>query len=147
MRPSAVNLPVGPYRGDASDLHKDIRAKALACPREAEHNYGPHGYTAWHGWAGRCRAAAWEQVLCDCGLWLLLRRVPIVERFMDRALSTLHDMGPSTSANVGAVLFPELATGTATLRAARVLRALQFDGKVVYQRYGRPSGNWRVAEP
>jgi hypothetical protein len=58
---------------DSKGWSKSTREKVLACPREAEHRYGPSGYLAWHSWAEE-RAKTHRQRPCDCGLWLLLER-------------------------------------------------------------------------
>jgi hypothetical protein len=46
-------------------------ATVLACPREAEHCYGPRGYVDWHDWADR-RRKTHRQKQCECGYWLLM---------------------------------------------------------------------------
>lgn len=67
--------PPGPFRGEAgkgTQWDKEMLAKVLACPREAEHQYGPPGYIEWHGWAEASDKAGWHKALCECGLWLLM---------------------------------------------------------------------------
>ena len=48
-------------------------ADDLACPRRADHVYGPPGYVAWHTWADEVAVPLLEQSKCECGYWMLAR--------------------------------------------------------------------------
>jgi hypothetical protein len=54
------------------------RTEVMACPREAEHRYGPVGYCDWHDWADR-RRKTHNTKMCECGFYLLLEPKPVRE--------------------------------------------------------------------
>jgi hypothetical protein len=66
-------FPASRDRGhiDGHTWSPDLTAKVASCPRESEHRYGPDGYLAWHEWAEE-RMDTHVQLMCDCGLYLLL---------------------------------------------------------------------------
>jgi hypothetical protein len=65
---------VKPIRGSAMSKgwFVALRNSVLACPREAEHVYGPDSYLGWHQWAEEMQKAGWRQIKCACGLYLLV---------------------------------------------------------------------------